>query len=141
MYKKAKNLTMKQFLQKEDFYIQTKNLQTRQLSGGGLPDLQTAKENMEKYFSVVGITEMYDESLFLMGQEYGWSNFDTNYKMKHVNSNRPVNEGLPEEVYEIIQKNNQLDKALYAFAKAELHKKISSLDHAAKQKLDNFLAD
>ncbi|MBS4176684.1 sulfotransferase family 2 domain-containing protein [Lederbergia citrea] len=138
MYQKAKNLNMKQFLEKDVFKIQTKNLQTRQFSGGGSPDLQLAKENLKNYFSVVGITEMYNESLFFMSQELGWSNLNINYKKKHVNPNRLTKDQLPEEVIDIIKKNNQLDMELYEFAKNALEEKINNLDSITKQKLENF---
>ncbi|WP_026674516.1 hypothetical protein [Alkalihalobacterium bogoriense] len=52
------------------------NLQTRFLSGQlGYPlteqDLQKVVKNIETHFSVVGITEEFNESLFLMKQRFG----------------------------------------------------------------------
>lgn len=138
MYQKAKNLNIKQFLEKDVFNIQTKNLQTRQVSGGGSPDLQLAKENLKTYFSVVGITEMYNESLFIMSQELGWDNLNINYKKKHVNPNRLTKDQLSEDVIDLIKKNNQLDMELYQFAKQALEEKINNLDSVTKQKLENF---
>ncbi|MBU8879974.1 sulfotransferase family protein [Bacillus sp. FJAT-29790] len=135
MYRKAKNLSIKQFMESDRFKIQTVNMQTRQVSGGGVPDLDLAKENLKNYFSVVGITEMYNESLFLMSQELGWSKLDSFYKKDNVTPNRLTKDQLSEDVINIIKKNNELDMELYNFAKQALKEKINQLDDASKLKL------
>ena len=138
MYRKAKNLSMKRFMEKDDFKIQTVNMQTRQISGGKYSDLQLAKENLKNYFSVVGITEMYNESIFLMSQEFGWSNFNINYKKKHVNPHRLTKDQISQDVIDIIKKNNQLDMELYHLAKHNFNERINHLDSESKEKLKNF---
>ncbi|MDQ0200820.1 sulfotransferase family 2 domain-containing protein [Neobacillus ginsengisoli] len=138
MYPKAKGLTMKQFMESEDFKIQTENMQTRQVSGGISPNLDLAKENLQNYFSVVGITDMYNESLFFMGQELGWSNYNINYKKKHVNPNRLTRDQIPIDVINMIEKKNELDIQLYNLSKQNLIERIDQLDRTTKEKLNNF---
>lgn len=138
MYHRAKNLSMKQFMEREAFKIQTVNMQTRQLSGGKTVNLQLAKENLNNYFSVVGITERYNESIFLMSQELGWTNFNINFQKKHVNPYRLKRDEIPQEVIDIIMKNNKLDMEIYEYANEQFNKRILNLDSQSKEKLKNF---
>ncbi|MEK1833449.1 hypothetical protein AAAC51_44670 [Priestia megaterium] len=61
---------------------QAKNGQTLQICGTHLPSeasVERAKEKL-KDFKVVGITEMFNESLTLLAKEFGWSSVE--YKKK-----------------------------------------------------------
>ena len=37
--------------------------------------LQRAQENIERYFSFVGVIERFDECLFYLGKKYEWPSF------------------------------------------------------------------
>lgn len=68
LHHKVKNMSFTQFVTSQDREIQVplRNHQTRMLSGGRHPSLQLAKQNIINHFAVVGITEMYPESVFMM---------------------------------------------------------------------------
>ncbi|MFC3886616.1 sulfotransferase family 2 domain-containing protein [Bacillus songklensis] len=123
---KVKNMSFEEFITADEFKGRTSNRQTCFISGGRKKDLSIAKENLSNYFSVVGITEMFDESVFLIGQELGWK--DISYKKrKNVTKNRPMRDEFPKHVIETIKKNNELDIELYNFGKHLLEKKIQNL--------------
>lgn len=111
----------------EKILLRTRNMQTRYAAGSLTLhniNLEKAKENLCNYFSVVGITEMFDQSLMLMKKEFGWE--DVSYKKRVVNVDRPRNIQYPKELIEKIKENNELDIMLYNWAKEQLIKKIES---------------
>jgi len=103
----------------------TVNLLTRMLSGKTEEDLETAKNNLVNYFSVVGITERYDESLKVLQNKLGWE--IKNFRKKNVVPNRPSLEEVPDEIIEIIKSKNEKDMALYQFANQLLDEQLNSL--------------
>lgn len=112
------------------------NLQTLYIAGGSL-DLQMAKENITKHFKVVGITERFNESVFLMKKELGWKNI--HYKKQNITPNRPSKDTLSRHVIDMIKKYNQLDIELYHYARQLLERKIASLDLQSKEELNQFV--
>lgn len=133
----VKNMSFKEFITMEQFKGKTSNRQTRFISGGDRCDLNQAKSNLNKYFTLAGITEMYNESLFLMKKEFGWA--DISYEIRNVTKDRPTKDELPSDIIDILKKNNQLDLELYEFAQERLIKKIQSLDHKAKEQLQKYI--
>lgn len=123
----------------EEFITKPKfiNFQTRYISGGSIPNLQLAKENIQNYFSIVGITEMFDESLFLMKQQFSWENIY--YAKKNVTGSRPTKEQLSKDTIDLIVKHNELDIELYQYAKNLMEQKIQALDHPTKQELQDYI--
>jgi len=118
------------------------NLQTHYILGGkfGSPlseeDFEQAKKNLETYFSVVGITDMFDESLFLLMKQFQWAN--TLYTKANVTKKRPAKHEISQETIEKIKENNRTDIKLYEFAKQRLTDRISSLDFLTKKHLKIF---
>ncbi|MFK9094773.1 sulfotransferase family 2 domain-containing protein [Bacillus salipaludis] len=137
-YLLAKN-HFKTFTSFEDFIQMdlNRNVQTQYISGNTLPDLPKAIEHLERYFSVVGITERFNESLYLMKKQFGWHQVD--YSNRNVTSHRPAKEQLSPEIINFIQKNNDLDMELYKYAVQLLDKKIEKLDFQSKQELQIFI--
>jgi hypothetical protein len=133
----AKNMTLKQFVTDKNFQFATESTQTRYTSAVNPPNLKKAKENLNKYFTVVGITDMFDESIFLMKKNLSWGKID--YTKKNITSNRPTQEEIPEEVINIIKEKNSLDIKLYNYAKNNLKNQIRALDSKSKQELDKFI--
>lgn len=118
---------IKMSLQEYQQQSQNMNLQTRLLSGEIENSLTTnhleqAKANIEEYFSVVGITEMFNESIFLMRKRFGWKNI--NYKKQNVTRKRPSFEKMSVKTINSIKENNHLDMNLYFFAKQLLVKNL-----------------
>ena len=114
-----------------------RNVQTQYISGNTKPDLQKAKEHLDTYFSIVGITERFNESLFLMMKQFGWQ--QVNYSKRNVTSRRPFKDQLAPDLIDLIKKNNELDIELYKYAAQMLDKKIEMLDLQSKKELNNFI--
>ena len=98
------------------------NAQTRLLSGvsyDALPGkcttehLELAKEKLRLKFSVIGLTERFDESLILLKEAFGWS--DIRYYSRNVTRGRPRKEDLPASTRDALESANLLDLELYAY--------------------------
>ncbi len=101
------------------------NLATRYLTGGDPNSLGIAKKNIKKHFSVVGFTEMYAESLFLMKKQF-------NLQLKTITiqkktDNRPSKSSISPTIIEKLKKINKNDIALYEWAKKDFLYKLRSL--------------
>ncbi|SEN12150.1 sulfotransferase family 2 domain-containing protein [Lihuaxuella thermophila] len=124
----------------EDFIfnrpLELKNIQTLTLTGRGMVSLEMAKKNLDTHFEVAGITEMFNESVFLMKKAFGWKLMS--YEKKNITTKRPSRDDLPRDVIKKIQKDDYLDIELYNYAKEILEKKIDSLDSHYKDKLVKF---
>jgi hypothetical protein len=73
--------------------------------------LLIAKKNLEELFSVVGITERFDESVILMKQRLGWKHLPFYYHRK-VTASHPAR-NLTSDLCAKIEQANLLDLALY----------------------------
>lgn len=105
----------------EKFLKRTFNTQTRYASGQSSPcslDLEQAKSNLSRYFSVVGITDMFDESLDRMKNRFGWG--DMPYRNRNVAPKQPETEQPSEEQIAKIKEMNALDIQLYEWGKANM---------------------
>ena len=107
------------------------NDQTRRLSGLEPPFgecthemFELAKENLDRSFAVVGVTERFDETLVLIRRVFGWSN-ELAYWPKLVNKNRPSRDSLPQASLDAVLARNELDMELYRYAAARLESQIS----------------
>jgi hypothetical protein len=101
------------------------NGMTQKLAGktapyGRVPSeyLAMAKSNLDTSFSVVGITEKFDESLLLLRQAFGWGNVC--YVRRNVTGPAPPRQGISEADLEAVRRHNILDAALYAYARKRL---------------------
>lgn len=115
------------------------NLQTRFLSGKhaeidfgqcSREHLELAKNNLDQYFSVVGLTERFDESLLLLQRKIGWSDDCFLYEKKRVNQAKQSKVILSEKTKKTVENFNLLDIELYEYAKAIFERQIreSNLD-------------
>jgi hypothetical protein len=99
--------------------LEMDNSQTRALSGDvGTPFgecteemLQVAKRNVDEHFSVVGLTERFDESLVLLGEAFGWR------RLWYVRAN-VARSGvrLSADERRLLEERSSLDMELYAWA-------------------------
>ncbi|WP_165763767.1 sulfotransferase family 2 domain-containing protein [Halalkalibacter urbisdiaboli] len=118
------------------------NLQTHYILGNKFgeelteDDLEQAKKILTEHFSVVGITEMFDQSLFLMKETFGWNHIY--YKKANVTKRKLTKEQLSPTILQEIAKNNNIDMQLYTFAKALLQDKLSNLDLNTKFRIKQF---
>jgi hypothetical protein len=110
------------------------NLQTRVISGmmpphGELPQeaLDLAVERLER-FSVVGLTERFDESVVLLTRTLGWRRMV--YTRENVTPNRKPLDEISNEEIELIHEYNALDLELYAAARRHFKKQVQEQDDA-----------
>ena len=124
----------------EDFIRLTprrQNLQCSLIAGvknDGTSDarlLDQAKENLEKSFSVVGISERFEESLMLMARTFEWQ--IPFYENRKVSKTRPqVDTGQ----VEMIREHNRLDLELYEFGKKLFEESLRKNEAAVREGLD-----
>jgi hypothetical protein len=76
--------------------------------------LEAAKRNLHESFSVVGLTERFDETLLLLKRAYGWRN--VRYVRQNVTGERPLQSDLPQATLDLVSKYNRLDLELYEYA-------------------------
>lgn len=74
---------------------------------------ERAKENLARYFSFVGLTGRFGESLLVLKYLFGWkvSSFPSYRKSR----NRPKRETLDSDVLAVVEERNQFDRGLYEF--------------------------
>lgn len=120
----------------EPFIKRYPNRQTRWVAGEDREDLELAKDNIEKHFIAVGITEMFNESLYMMKQKLGWG--DITYKQFNVNPKRPTTDTFSKEVIDCIKENNALDIELYNWAKSRFKHEMGRLDPRSRKELEDY---
>lgn len=113
------SLSLKEFLQ-SDHPIAQSNRQVRFLSGqdprqSPRASLTAAKDHLRDDLVAFGLTERFDESLFLFRARLDWGYLPF-YVRRKVNSERPTVEDLSDETVEAVRKENRLDAELYRFA-------------------------
>jgi hypothetical protein len=120
------------------------NIQTRQISGiEGVPYgtctekmLETAKLNLIRQYAVAGLTERFDETIILMKRHFGWSY--PLYVRRHVQTNRPVRDKIPESTIKLIEQTNALDVELYRFAAKKFDRLVSEQDESFQDELNKL---
>lgn len=125
--------------------LQVDNMQTRMISGVwtdpgyGECDQTTlalAKHNLQEHFSVVGLTERFDETLLLLKRALGWRNI---FHMHHnVTRGRPRRASLDAETLAVLKEHNQLDIKLYQYAQTLLADQICAQDPSFARALQVF---
>lgn len=131
-------------LVRSGFYHSLDNHQTKYLSG--VRDLEygsyssevvdIARENLQKHFSVAGLTERFDESVILMKRTLGWRT--PYYVREKVTPNRPGKESLTREELECIQEYSRMDQELYQFVRDRFEEQIVQQDESFQQEVQAF---
>jgi hypothetical protein len=99
--------------------VQTKYLSGREFVGdyhaGDCTEemLAMAKENLIRNFSLVGLTERFDEGLAILKIIFGWQ--ISKYANFNVTKTRLKKTSLPASTVELIKERNQYDVSLYDF--------------------------
>ncbi len=63
--------------------------------------LSLAKQNLKEYFSVIGLTERFDETILLVMRKLGWDQLPF-YQSVNVTSNRLKQNDIPEDTLQLI---------------------------------------
>jgi len=123
-------LTLDQFLtgyplpgmEPQQTQLLTDNDQTRRISGlqprsGKCTNamLEQAKKNLESNFSVVGVTDQFDEMVVLLKRKFGWLS-PHKYWPVHVGRVRSERSQIDMATIDRIRDGNRFDLALYNFA-------------------------
>ncbi len=99
--------------------------------------LKRAKQNLRQHFSVVGVTERFDETLMLLKQTFGWTK-SLSYYPTNQSGIRPTTSSLPPETLDAVRERNELDLKLYCFAQELLGEAIAKQDEAFHDELAAF---
>ncbi|MCK5057140.1 MAG: sulfotransferase family 2 domain-containing protein [Candidatus Aminicenantes bacterium] len=142
-----KNVSLVDFVKKWN----APNLQTKKISGttfaknsGVSQDvevnadnmLKMAKENLNKHFAVVGLTERFDETLILFKREFGWD--WPFYIRDNVTKDKVAGEDIPSSTIDIIKEYNRLDIELYEYAKKCFTEQIDSQGQSFYDEVEKF---
>ena len=127
-------------------YIEVDNDQTRRISGleprlghCTRATLERAMDNLRRHFSVVGITERFDESLILLKRVFGWQG-GLGYYPKNQTRGKRGTTSLTREAVDAIRARNALDIELYDFANELLDEAIASQGASFRDELAGFTA-
>lgn len=121
-----------------------KNFMTRCISGKGftynktpLSALAFAKRQLAKNFYFVGITERFNESILLLGQQLQITNLLHN---EHNKLNSTLKQEITPADCELAKELNQADISLYHFAQNLLQERIDKLGKKFQDDLQEFVA-
>jgi hypothetical protein len=88
--------------------------------GGCTRDLlEQAKYNLRERFCFVGLTEQFPQSLVLMKRAFEWKRVPM-FESLNATQSRPAKEDVSQEDMAALLEHTQLDRELYAYAKARL---------------------
>jgi hypothetical protein len=101
-------------------------------------DLELAKYNLSKYFSLVGLTERFDETLALAKIVLGWQ--VAGYTCARENPMRLKERPISAEETAAIAEHNRFDLELYRFGASLFEKALRSHAQRLGEELDNVRA-
>lgn len=122
--------------------IEVNNDQTRRISGMDqvYPEtgemLSLAKSNLREKFSVVGITERFDESLILLQETLGWK--IKTYSRLNQTGSRPEVKNISSGTLKIIEDFNRMDIELYRYACGLFEERIAAFQPRFNRHLKRF---
>lgn len=101
--------------------------------------LEAAKENLRRHFSVIGVTERFDETLVLLNRRLGWTKEVASYP-RNVNPGRRPTDSLPQGTLDAIRARNALDAELHRFANEWMDEAIAAEGPAFHEDLARYRA-
>jgi len=138
LYEKVVNMSLEDFA--DSGLAQVVNQQTRFVSGlrnnSTVEALKAAKSNLARHFTAFGLAEHFDESLLLFKRLFGWGNI--HYASQNVAKNRPARGEIPKATIRLIEKHNEFDLELYAFARERFEDVIRKQGQSFRRDVDSF---
>ncbi len=139
-HRKMKQLSLEEYIQATPYA----NVQTKLLAGqdpgydflsGECSDevLARAKANLSQHFSLVGLTERFEETLALAKVIFGWR--VQNYASFNVTKGRPRKDDVPGEMRDAIAERYQYDVQLYDFARQLFEQNLAAHAEAVGKEL------
>jgi len=89
--------------------------------------LRMAVDNLELFYGMIGITELYDESLFLLADQFGYKEIPL-WTRRMSTPGRPRKEDLPERLLKKIEMAVASDQILYNECRKQLEEKFAAAD-------------
>lgn len=133
-YDKYREMTLQQFVENK---IEA-NIQTILLAGeDGKESLLKAVRNLTKMCDVVGTTDQFNETLYLLKKRYSWQ--DVFYEKVNVTKQRKQLTQIPQETIEKIKEVHYKDVILYHFAEKIMKGQLSSLTEKEKTEMEKFI--
>lgn len=99
-------------------------------------DLAFAKAKLKEHFTVVGLTERFDETVLLLKKQYQWK--WTFYRRKNVTKSKITVSDLDESTVNSIIRYNELDIELYNWAAQRFEQHIASLGNKFEKELTGY---
>lgn len=138
-FKLLQSISLEEYILKEGKRLC--NQQTNMISGLSTPKncsdievLKIAQDNLDRYFAVVGITEMFDETLLTLQQKFGWK--IPYYVKQNTAQNHSEEKSIPQSTIALIEEYGSLDLQLYDRAKQKLQTQIAQLGEPFQEKLN-----
>jgi len=85
---------------------------------------EQAMENLEDNFSVIGITNQFDESVILMGKKLGWRR-PLFYRSANVQHRSDPRDEISQRLQDLILEKNRWDFEIYKWARKRLKRHLS----------------
>jgi hypothetical protein len=98
---------------------------------------ETALANLQRDFSLVGLTERYDEMLLLMAQQLGWTK-PPYYVRQNVGQNRPRFADLPADDRALIEAAAEVEAPLYEYARRRFERDVARYQGDIERDLTAF---
>lgn len=103
----------------------------------GRSHLEMAKTNIEKYFSVAGVSERFDESVALMAIRLGWQ-WTPYYQNENVATRKSDAEELDLETHKLIREVNELDYELYQWVVERFDEEVAKEKEMLRDLIDRI---
>lgn len=132
-YERLQQMTLEQFAIAEG---EAHDQQTFMLAGLERGRDPVAAKAHLATFAVVGVTEMFDETLFMLSRRYGWD--DISYTKVNVGKDRLAVGEVGSRAVELIRQHNQLDFELHSIARERLLTDLESLAPSDRQELEAY---
>jgi hypothetical protein len=98
--------------------------------------LETAKSNLSQSFSLIGLTERFDESLVLAKILFGWQ--IRQYANFNVTPSRPKKDAVPAAVRELVAERYRFDVMLYEYAEQLFNETLTKYADQVPAELDSI---
>jgi hypothetical protein len=98
--------------------------------------LEQAKQNIDTSFAVAGLNEMFDETVLLLQDEFGWK--WPVYSRQNVTGHGIKPLDLDSETLAVVEQYNALDIELYDYVKEQFQKRIEELGAPFQKRLKRY---
>ena len=103
-----------------------------------LEHIPRACEIIDRDFAVMGVTEMYAESIFMIHRALGWRRW-LFYEPSRQMKQRPGLNEIEPEVLQMVMHQNQIDTQVYTYARNKFQQTFAALPQAERKLFDAYL--